>query len=328
MEFLRAGAADGVKIVQAYMAPWTNAFGAGLNGSWYNTAKTHKFGGFDITTSVNVGFVPSSARTYNVENLGLTTLSGSGIAPTVAGPDQAGPYLTKTVDGIQLASFTLPPGTGWKMIPVPTAQVGIGLPLGTELKFRYIPRISIKGSNVSLWGVGLMHSIMQYIPGNKLSPFDVSIFGGYTRLQANVPVSLLPDPAVNANFGTFINPGSFETQKMSATLQGWNVSAIASFTIPIVTFYGGLGYSKTQTQIVLKGNYPTPVLAATPTPHAEYNDSGVLSGSQIPSVDIKNFSGLRANIGVRFKLSVVTINLDYTSSQYNVVSAGLGISFR
>jgi hypothetical protein len=328
VEFLRAGAADGVKIVQAYMAPWTNAFGAGLNGSWYNTAKTHKFGGFDITTSINVGFVPSSAQTYNVADLGLTTLTGSGTASTVAGPDKPGPSLTKTVNGIDLASFTLPPGTGWKMIPVPTAQIGIGLPLGTELKFRFIPKITIKGSDISLWGVGLMHNIMQYIPGNKLSPFDVSLFGGYTRLQGNVPIRLLPDPGTPANYTTFTNPGSFVTQKMEATVQAWTVSVVGSFNIPVVTFYGGLGYSKTQTRIVLKGYYPTPVFVATPAPGAEYNDSGVISGNEIPSVNIKNFSGLRTNVGVRFKLSVITLNIDYTWARYNVVSLGLGISFR
>ena len=47
--------------------------------------------------------------------------------------------------GVTLASFNAPPGTAWKIIPVPTAQVGIGLPFGTELKVRFIPKINIKG---------------------------------------------------------------------------------------------------------------------------------------------------------------------------------------
>jgi hypothetical protein len=45
-------------------------------------------------------------------------------------------------------------------------------------------------------------------------------------------------------------------------------------------------------------------------------------------MDINNFSGLRANIGFRIKLAVVTIHADYTKAQYNVLTAGLGISFR
>jgi hypothetical protein len=328
VEFLRAGATDGRKIVEAYMAPWANAFGAGLNGSWYNTAKPHKLTGFDITTGINIGFVPSSAGTFNVGDLGLTTLTGTGTSPTGSGPNTAGPTLTKTVSGITVASFSLPPGTNWKIIPVPTAQVGIGLPLGTELKIRFIPKITIKGGDISLWGVGLMHSIMQYIPGNKLIPVDVSLFGGYTKLQGNVPISL--DPGTPQNYTTAYNTSvAWADQKMATTVQAWNVSVVGSVNIPMLTIYGGLGYSKTQTEIVLKGNYPTPVYVAAPTPpHAEYNDSGVLSGTELPAINIRNFSGVRANLGVRFKVAVLTIHVDYTRSQYNVLSAGLGVSFR
>lgn len=323
VDFLRAGAADGVKIIEAYLAPWANAFGAGLNGSWYNTAKPHKLGGFDITAAFNVGFVPSSAGTYDVGSLGLTTLTGSGTAPTISGDKNPGPTLTKTVSGITLASFALPPGTNWKMVPVPTAQVGIGLPLGTELKVRYIPKINIKDGDISLWGVGLMHNVTQYIPGTKLLPFDVSVFGGYTKLQGHIPVSLQPGTPT-----AYSTAWDFASQRMAASVQAFNISVVGSLNIPVLTVYGGLGYSKTQTKIELEGNYPTPVFVATPTPHSEYNDSGVLSGDELPGIDIKNFSGVRANAGVRFKFAVVTIHIDYTRSQYNVLSAGLGISFR
>ena len=81
-DFLRAGTTDGSKIVQAYFTPWANAIGAGLNGSWYNTAKSHKFGGFDITLGGNVGIVPSSANTFDVSKIGLTQFTGTGMAPS------------------------------------------------------------------------------------------------------------------------------------------------------------------------------------------------------------------------------------------------------
>ena len=325
-DFLKSGASDGVKIIEAYMAPWANAFGAGLNGSWYNTAKPHKLGGFDITVGFNIGMVPDADGTFNVGDLGLTTLTGTGTASTVSGPADAGPTLTKTVSGITLASFSLPPGTDWKLIPVPTGQIGIGLPMGTELKIRYMPKLTIKDGDVSLWGVGLMHSIMQYIPGNKMLPVDLSVFGGYTKLMGHVPIDL---PAGSpANYTTYNASSSFSDQRMAATVSALNIGIIGSVGIPIVTLYGGLGYSKTQTEIKLEGNYPTPVLVTSPSPMAEYNDDGVLSGSELPAINIKNFSGLRANVGLRFKFAVLTIHADYTRSQYNVVSAGIGISFR
>lgn len=330
VDFLRAGAADGLKIIEAYVTPWANAFGSGLNGSWYNTAKPHKLGGFDITAAFNVGVVPKSAGTYNVADLGLTSLTGSGTASTISGPDVNGPVLSKTVNNVTLTSFRLPPGTGWRYIPVPSAQVGLGLPLGTELKVRYIPKINIKDdANIGLWGIGLMHSIMQYIPGNKMLPVDVSLFGGYSKLQGSVPVSLKPDLTVHQNYSSvYSGPDAFNGQKISAEVNTLNISILASLNIPVLTVYGGLGYSKTQTKVSLEGNFPTPVLVTAPITRAEYNDSGVVRGNTLDPVDIKNFSGLRSNIGLRIKLAVVTIHADYTKSQYNVFSAGLGISFR
>jgi hypothetical protein len=117
---------------------------------------------------------------------------------------------------------------------------------------------------------------------------------------------------------------------MKVVVQAFNVSAIASLNLPVITFYGGLGYCKSQTTMDFTGNFPTPVLV-TPTsgvPYAEYNNTGIKKGSDFPNIDIKNFSGLRANIGLRLKLAVVTIHVDYTKAQYNVLTTGLGLSFR
>jgi len=330
VDFLKSVPADGAKFIQAYITPYANAFGAGLNGNWYNTAKPHKLGGFDITVGINVGMVPAADETFDLSTLGLSANINpkTGTAPTIAGPDNSGPAMTYAVSGVTLATFNTPPGTGWKYIPVPTAQVGIGLPLGSEIKVRYLPKIPIKEGDVSLWGVGLMHSIMQYLPGNKLLPIDASIFAGYTRLMANVPVSL--QPGSPQNYTSPYSLASFNDQNFSATIEALNISAIASVNLPVISIYGGLGYSKTRTLVELTGNFPTPTLV-TPgagAPYSEYNNTGVKKGEDFPKMDIKNFSGMRANIGFRIKLAVITIHADYTRAQYNVISTGLGISFR
>lgn len=326
--FIRSGSVDAVKIIEAYVTPWANAFGAGLNGSWYNTAKPHKWTGFDITINANVGFVPSSAETFDIASLDLSPLIvGTGIAPTIAGPDEYGPSLSAETGGVTLATFRTPPGTEWKMVPAPAAQIGIGLPLGTELKGRFVPRINIKGGDVSLWGIGIMHSIIQYIPGNEVLPFDISLFAGYTKISGNAPLELEPEGGVPANY-TLYTYESFENQKLKGSVEALNTSLIASLNLPVITFYGGLGYSKTRTNVTLNGYFPTPVLVVTPSPHAEYNDTGVIDGEDFPAINIESFSGLRANFGIRIKLAVVTLHIDYTRSQYNVLTAGLGFSFR
>jgi|WetSurMetagenome_2_1015567.scaffolds.fasta_scaffold77758_1 hypothetical protein len=338
VDFLRAAPDDGIKFIEAYMSPWANAFGAGLNGSWYNTAKPHKLGGFDITFGINVGVVPESDKTFDISTLNLPSANYSpvsGLTPTIAGSKTGGPEITYSqtfnTTSYPLATFNTPGGSNLRYIPVPTLQVGIGLPLGTEIKGRFIPRIPIEGENdVMLWGVGLMHSIMQYIPGNELLPVDASIFAGYTRLNGNVELRMIPDPFAVTNYTIYNVATSFSDQKLTATVEALNISAIASFNLPVITFYGGLGYSKTRTRVDLSGNFPTPVLV-TPmaaAPYVEYNDSGVKTGADFGNIDIKNFSGLRANVGFRIKLAVITIHCDYTRAQYNVISTGLGISFR
>lgn len=330
--FLRSAPADGIKILEAYVAPWADAIGAGLNGSWYNTAKPHKTGGFDLTIGFNAGLVPESEKSFDVSSLGLSSsLSGTGNSPTIAGTDTEGPLMTYSESGVTLASWHLPPGSDWKIIPVPTAQVGIGLPLGTEIKLRLIPRIPVREAYITLLGAGLMHSIMQYIPGNEVIPVDVSIFGGYTRVNIDVPFNLLPDPEISSNYSSSVNPVTyFDDQKLGAKFEAMNAGIIASVNLPVITFYGGLGYSKTRSLAGLEGHYPTPVAVTSGpgAPYAEYNDSGIKTGDDFEKIDIENFSGLRANAGLRIKLSVLTIHADYTRALYNVVSAGMGISFR
>jgi hypothetical protein len=329
IDFLRTAPVDGVKYLEAYITPWANAFGAGLNGGWYNTAKPHKFGGFDITINASAGIVPTSAQTFDASKIGLSSsVTGAGISPTVAGLDKPGPLMSYKSNGVTLASFNAPQGANWRYIPVPTAQVGIGLPLGTELKVRFIPKIKIKNGDLSLWGIGLLHSLTQYLPGDKALPFDVSLFAGYTKLMADVPLELNPDKSVEQAYNT-VNPATaFNSQIMKVNVEALNVSAIASLNLPVITFYGGIGYTKTRTGMELSGKFPLPLFVASPVPHAEYNDNGVKLGSDFPNMDIKNFSGMRANIGFRIKLAIVTIHVDYTRAQYNVLTTGLGFSFR
>lgn len=325
-DFLMAGPVDGVKIAEAYIAPWVNAFGAGVNGNWYNTAKPHKFGGFDITAGFNFGFVPSSATTFDVANIGLTEFSGTGMAPTVAGPKSDGPTLT-AIDvpaGLTPVSFQTPPGSDWKTMPVPSLQVGIGLPLSTEVKIRYIPNVPIGGGDISSWGVGILHSIMQYLPGDKILPFDISLFGGYTKLNGNLPLDMQPDSY--ANYSSAYNSASFQNQNLSAVVKAWNASLIGSFNLPVISFYGGLGYSSTSSVIEMTGNFPLPTYNPAISTEPVYEDAGVLK--DFPKMDIKNFSGLRTNIGFRLKFGIFTIHGDYTWAQYSVLATGLGISFR
>ena len=66
----RGGSAQGEKVIEAYFTPMAESFGAGLNNGWYNTAKPHSLGGFDITFTLNTVIIPNSAETFNIKKAG------------------------------------------------------------------------------------------------------------------------------------------------------------------------------------------------------------------------------------------------------------------
>jgi hypothetical protein len=45
-------------------------------------------------------------------------------------------------------------------------------------------------------------------------------------------------------------------------------------------------------------------------------------------LNYSNINNLRVNVGIRLKLSVLTLHYDYTHTLYSTHSAGIGISFR
>jgi hypothetical protein len=329
---MSTGSTDATKLFGAYLKPYANAFGADLNGGWYNTAKVHKLLGFDLTLTFNTSFVPKADKTYDVSKLGLAgTVTGNPVAPTVAGKNASGPNIayTQNVGGTNytLASFNTPKGTGVGFIPSPMIQLGIGIIKETELIGRFVPNINIgDNGSVSAWGFGLKHSIKQWIPGIKMAPFfHLSFMGGYTQLKTTAKLSLTPQYYTDLNPSlTYSGTDKFDNQKMEMKVQGMTFNILASFDLPVVTFYGAIGISNTKTTLKLKGDYP--IISVNGT-----------TASIVPlidplSIEMKSMNGgktkPRLNAGIKFKLSVITIHFDYTYANYSVATAGLGISVR
>ena len=327
------GVNDGVEILKAYMTPWANAFGADLNGGWYNSAKPHKLGGFDITFTTNVSVIPGDAKTYDLSSLAFEKLSvagGSGtMAQTVAGSRDEGPVLEYVENGplgpVTIASFAAPPGTGLGFVPAPMIQASVGLPKGTEITGRFFPNFNIPKTDASIgmWGVGLKHSIKQWIPGMKLIPVGISVFGAYTQLNSSLGFSL--EPLSYANL-TQYTAADFVGQEVDFAVKAYNVNLLVSTAIPVFNVFGGIGYSNTKTMIDVAGNIPIPAFDPTIDQSAPVvRDQDVHT---IPSIEIEHKSGLRLSAGFRLKLAVLTIHGEYTRADYSVYTAGIGLSFR
>ncbi len=320
-QFTAGGIDDANKLLKAYLTPWANALGAGLCGGWYNTAKVHKLGGFDLTFTLNMAFVPQADKTFNLDDLDLTATYADNTAPSAAGKAKAGPELSYL--GIPL--YNTPKGTGLSFIPSPMLQVGVGLVKGTEISGRYMPGVDLGNiGSFGLWGIGLKHDILQWLPVAKKIPIlNVAIQGGYTKLSYIKDLSIRPGsntlPSTVAEPLTF-----FSDQSLNLMIKSFTANLLVSANLPVISFYGGIGIANTKTELSLKGNYPIPDLGL-----GVINET---SASQNIGFNIKNNDGTptkpRFNIGLRFKLGPITIHGDYTRANYSNVTAGLGISFR
>ncbi len=335
-KLLSGGVSDAEKLTEAYLSPFTNAFGATLNAGLYNTARPHRFPGFDLTLSVNVAIIPDEAKTFFPGELGLSpnaTVTGSPVAPTIAGEtgmQVSALRYTETVSGdeVTLAEIDLPQGTGLGFVPAPTLQLGIGLPFGTDIIGRYIPEVGLGDvGSLGLWGIGVKHSLKQWIPVvQRLPVVNLSVMAGYTKFYTGAPLNFRP-----ADIGAADNTSmavDFSGQKLDFGVGSFTANVIASADIPFITGYLGLGINSTNTNLRMTGWYPVPVIV-TGTDEIEVTDESAL----YDPIDFKlagDTGGIqpRLTAGFKVKLAVLHIHFDYTYANYSVVTGGIGISVR
>lgn len=341
-EMMSGGVSDAEKVIEGYMSPFANAMGSNLSAGWYNTAKPHKLGGFDLTVMFNMSFVPDEDKLFDLSQYDLIGEydASNAMVPTAAGDKNAGADLHyyQDVAGYQVeyANYRTPRGTGLGFIPTPMAQVGIGLIKGTEIIGRYMPKVSIaETGELGLWGIGVKHSIKQWIPAIKKIPvLHLSVIGGYTKFSSMVDIDLQPDDlpftAIDQTSGI-----DFSGQSMNLDISSFTASLLVSANLPVVCFYGGLGFASTNTNLVLNGYYPIPTVV--PDANNPENSQIVVNNESVGEenpldIEIKNKEGgttkPRMNVGMRLKFGVITLHGDYTYSNYSIVTAGLGISFR
>lgn len=308
--FLEGGAADANRLLENYFSPVFKGFGYGMNGGWVNTAKPHKTLGIDLTVTANLARVPDADLLFNFANSDYTNVrlqSGTNAdLPTFFGPKTDPddlPVLVFNPDTEDEIRFTPPQGRDIEenyrlnAVPVPMAQLGIGLIKNTDIKIRWTPEVDLDGGGAfKLIGFGIMHDIKQWIPGLKLVPFDLSAFIGYTDMSTEV----------------FLNNDPNNVQKGTFDVDGLVVQAMVSKKFSILTLYGGLGFNRANTTFKILGDFDT-------------------QGADLPTDPI-NFdfstSSPRATVGLRLKLAILTLHADYTVQEYNLITGGVGLSIR
>ncbi len=320
IRFMQAGAADGSKLVTAYISPMVEGFSYAMNGGWFHTAKPHKLGGFDFNFSVTPVFIPKSRDYFNPNELGLSSnfvgfnnlTTGGNLAPTIIGPKDRNEYEYDTGNGI--VTFSGPAGLGIrkaiKVAPVglPMAQVGIGLIKGTDIMFRYVPKTNVGNTDLQLLGFAVRHDIKQHIPGIKMLPFDLSVLAGYTSFTGLTNMAEIAAEFPPQNAG--------EKQESEYRFNAFLVEALISKKLAFVTFFGGLGFNGINTKANIKGSY---------TFFNEQPNEFVLRDPY--AATFKN-SSMRLDAGVRINLLAFYLYGNYTLQEFQAFTFGLGFTFR
>jgi hypothetical protein len=413
-DLMRAGTTDVNTLGKKYLDPVGLGLATATGAGWYNTAKPHKLGGFDITIGANIILPFQNAKSFNFNNADYSTLKlhngeSSAKMPTLVGsmsnapiidvelPTMSVPFNTTglsttvlnqlsyedanfsakiegsnyviknkigTIANIQLKGIKdFLSNVPITALPSAYAQVGVGLPLGTDLMVRYMPTTSLSDMKIKMYGFGFKHDYKQWIPVLKSLPFESSIVLGYTKMNVEKNVSVTPKSMYS---GVIDNSSDsiWKGQKFKVGTSSFACNVIVSKSFLFFTPYVDLGFIIASYNITMTGKYPQ-LKTASPSEVSPFNEMELKDGTlqlkdesafannpnhnltpntnfdltkvyadntdyKTNPVDFSN-SKFMPTIGVGFRIKLLLFSMfaQYQiQPNYNMLSAGLGLTFR
>jgi hypothetical protein len=311
-DILAAGLNDAETFTTDYISPASEGIMYSISSGWYNTADAKPLAGFEISIIGNMaGFRNKEDKkafelnTADYENLQFVDGSNSKLVSTALGDIEDVRVFVEDENGLLREEFDLPSGMASEdvnFVPSAFIQASVGIIKGTELKARFLPKFKIDDFGMSMYGFGIQHEFTKHLPADKVLPIAISGVIGYTHLDASYDFT-----------NTSIIAG--QDQRLEIGTNSWVFQAIVSTKLPIINFYGGLGY--------LSGNSTTDVLGTYTV------QSGPIQETYIDPFSIdENASGITANVGFKYKLGFFRLHADYTLAEFDTFSFGINFGFR
>ncbi|GGK33149.1 hypothetical protein GCM10007962_29400 [Yeosuana aromativorans] len=312
---LAAGKEDAQHFANDYLAPGTNGLMYSMNANWFNTADAKPLGGFEISVIANAATIGSENKSFLMDtdtynNVTFVQGPSAQMVSSALGENNPDVVVEVTYDdpifGQQTEQITLPNGIGSSSVDLlPTAfiQGAVGLIKGTELKARFVPKIKTDDVSLNMYGVGLQHEFTKWLPADKLLPVAISGLVAYTHLDGSY------DLTNSSNVDG-------ENQRLETSVNTWLFQLVASTKLPVINFYGGIGYIKGKSESDLLGTYRV--------------SNGVVTSEDIvdPFSVSSKVSGARGTLGTKLKLGFFRLNAEYHLSKFNAFSVGINFGFR
>ena len=311
-DILAAGLNDAETFTTDYLSPASEGIMYSISNGWYNTADAKPLAGFEISIIGNMASFKNKEdkkafdlNTADYENLKFVDGSNSKLVSTALGDIEGVRVFVEDENGLLREEFDLPSGLaseGVNFVPSAFIQASVGIIKGTELKARFLPNIKTDDFGMSMYGFGIQHEFTKHLPADKVLPIAISGVIGFTHLDASYDFT-----------NSSIVAG--QDQRLEIDANTWVFQAVVSTRLPIINFYGGLGY--------LSGKSTTDVLGTYTV------QSGPIQETYVDPFSIdKKASGVTANIGTKLKLGFFRLHADYVIAEFNTVSFGVNFGFR
>jgi hypothetical protein len=142
---------------------------------------------------------------------------------------------------------------------------------------------------------------MQYFgPLDKL-PLNLSLLAAFTQTELTYDI---PEQV---------------NQQIAFDVNAYTIQALASVDLPIISVFGGVGYSAGTSNLRVLGDYDL-----------AYNVQGTdYTRPLTDPLDLSyDASGMMGVVGMRMNLLFLKIFANYTLQEYNTLTAGISLSFR
>jgi|TARA_B100000949_G_scaffold195007_1_gene179934 hypothetical protein len=310
-----SGVADAERFANAYLSPVSEGAIYSISNGWYNTADAKPLGGFEISIIGNMtGFKNKDDKKAflldpaDYENLDFVDNPGQArMVSTALGDIEGVEVFVEDESSLFSQEFELPSGLSAEnlnFIPSGYLQGSVGLIKGLEVKARFLPKIKFDDdAKIGLFGAGLQYDFTKMLPADKVLPVAISAVIGYTNLNGEYD---------------FTDSSTIEgsDQRLDASFKTWNFSAVVSTrNIPVINFYGGVGYITGKSDIDLLGTY-------------EANGPFFSETVEDPFSVSKKASGVSANLGTKLKLGFFRLNAEYNISEFSTFTFGVNFGFR
>lgn len=311
---------DAGKLTGAYIAPVTKGLIYSMNNGWYHTAKVHKKFGFDVTIAANASFIPSEDELFNLTKIGLSdaTTYNQNTSSTIGGSENANTAIvtyTGEVQGQNVSvDFQMPSGIKEDLpasaVPAPSIQVAIGLPYKLEAIVRYLPKTGSDDVKAGLFGIGFKKEITDWFGPMDKTPLHISLLAAYTNMNVDYNIGDVSGNVTSNNAAAEFN------------LNSYTIQAIASINLPIINFYGGVGFNGGNTTLKMLGDYTLTYETGNPL-------NPTIQETVTDPLSLKTTAnGFNATIGTRLSLGFFKLFGSYTLQEYNSINAGIAFSFR